>query len=158
MAHVDVSTDANALTDWTSDPIANALRVCLNNLLPNTPETDVAGVVMSWNAPTFKGNPEEDVRRWIAEMRAGLTQRNVPRALWVGVAVNFLGEEPRAVLDGVQQTMKNAKLNDQWDFDRFADTLIHIHGENYYLHVSSSLAYSISLFDARSSGERRFRG
>ncbi|KAJ6537269.1 hypothetical protein DFH09DRAFT_1091106 [Mycena vulgaris] len=72
------------------------------------------------------GHVHEDVRIWLYAIRDGLTQRNVPQELWIGVAVSFLGDDPRAVVDGVREKM--VMLNEQkgeadwdWTWDTFAE-------------------------------------
>ncbi|KAJ7745534.1 hypothetical protein DFH07DRAFT_977297 [Mycena maculata] len=95
---------------------------------------DLAGYLTDWNAPTFNGEPQEDVEMWISRIRYGLKQRRVPRELWVPAALRFLGQEVRSVLDSedMRRTMaeaakKEGKTDWEWDWESFTRTLIVIH-------------------------------
>ncbi|KAJ6553514.1 hypothetical protein DFH09DRAFT_1366151 [Mycena vulgaris] len=95
-------------------------------------ETDISPYVTGWDAPVFNGQAQEDVHMWISRIRYGLKQRHVPRSLWVAIALHFLGEEPREVLNDVRRTM--AQLPDQegkeewdWDWETFTSALVRIH-------------------------------
>ncbi|KAJ7451039.1 hypothetical protein FB451DRAFT_1284490 [Mycena latifolia] len=95
-------------------------------------QSDITAYLKDWNAPTFNGNVSEDVQLWLSNIRFGLKQRRVPREHWVDITFRFLGEEPRAVLEGVRQTTvelkaKEGETNWTWDWDTFTRTLIHIH-------------------------------
>jgi hypothetical protein len=94
-------------------------------------ETDISPYVTGWDAPVFNGQAQEDVHMWISRIRYGLKQRHVPRSLWVAIALHFLGEEPREVLNDVRRTM--AQLPDQWDWnwEIFTSALVRIHGRHF---------------------------
>ncbi|KAJ7670431.1 hypothetical protein B0H17DRAFT_201074 [Mycena rosella] len=97
-------------------------------------QTDLAGYLTGWNAPTFTGQPHEDVHMWISGIRYGLKQRRVPRELWVAAAMSFLDEEPHAVLDDMRRTMaeiaeKEGQTGWAWDWDMFTRTLVVIHDQ-----------------------------
>jgi hypothetical protein len=99
-------------------------------------ETDISPYVTGWDAPVFNGQAQEDVHMWISRIRYGLKQRHVPRSLWVAIALHFLGEEPREVLNDVRRTM--AQLPDQegkeewdWDWEIFTSALVRIHGRYF---------------------------
>jgi hypothetical protein len=98
-------------------------------------ETDISPYVTDWNAPVFSGQAQEDVHMWISRIRYGLKLRHVPRSLWVAIALHFLGEEPREVLNDVRRTI--AQLPDQegkeewdWDWETFTRALVRIHGKH----------------------------
>ncbi|KAJ7915837.1 hypothetical protein B0H13DRAFT_2452687 [Mycena leptocephala] len=94
-------------------------------------QTDIANYLNDWNASTFNGNTDEDVALWISEIRNGLEERDVPRTQWVPVALHFLGDGIRAVLDRVQQMMRELESTEswEWDWDKFTRALIHIHDQ-----------------------------
>ncbi|KAJ7473263.1 hypothetical protein FB451DRAFT_1248871 [Mycena latifolia] len=94
--------------------------------------TDIAAYLTNWHAPTFNGQAHENVRTWISGIRDGLEERHVPPSLWAEVALHFLGEEPRRVLNGVKEMMTKLELQDgrgewQWNWERFTRALVHIH-------------------------------
>ncbi|KAJ7084574.1 hypothetical protein B0H15DRAFT_386252 [Mycena belliarum] len=90
-------------------------------------QTNILPYLVNWNAPTFNGQPQEDVEMWISGIRLGLKQRHVPRSLWVEIAYHFLGEEPQAVLTSMKATMTKLEVQEEWDWERFTRSLIVIH-------------------------------
>ncbi|KAJ7159217.1 hypothetical protein C8R43DRAFT_994202 [Mycena crocata] len=93
--------------------------------LPNiTPQ------LTEWNTPIFNGHPDEDVLQWLSSIKEELQQRHVPSMIWVDVAFQFLGEEPRQVMDGVKRKMADIEAGRggwDWDWKKFSRTLVYIH-------------------------------
>jgi hypothetical protein len=121
-------------------------------------QTDIANYLNDWNASTFNGHTDEDVALWISEIRNGLEERDVPRTQWVPVALHFLGDGIRAVLDRVQQMMRELESTEswEWDWDKFTRALIHIHGEHSAI-FKVSCGWDAQLYSAnRSSQEESF--
>ncbi|KAJ7779376.1 hypothetical protein DFH07DRAFT_794799 [Mycena maculata] len=95
-------------------------------------KTDISPYVTGWDAPVFNGQAQENVHIWISRIRYGLKQRHVPRSLWVTIALHFLGEEPREVLNDVRRTMtqlldQEGKEEWDWDWETFTSALVRIH-------------------------------
>ncbi|KAJ6620130.1 hypothetical protein B0H10DRAFT_2022830 [Mycena sp. CBHHK59/15] len=84
----------------------------------------IAQSLRGWNAPVFNGQPHEDARMWISNIRIGLKLRRVPQTHWVGIALRFMGEEPRAVLVDVKRRLDPDRV---WDWETFTRVLVHIH-------------------------------
>ncbi|KAJ7725431.1 hypothetical protein DFH07DRAFT_970874 [Mycena maculata] len=88
---------------------------------------DISALVAGWNAPVFTGNVDDDVKLWLSTICRGLKQRRIPSEHWVSVALHFMDDEPRGVLDGVQKMMRKLEgRNWDWDWDKFTCALIHI--------------------------------
>jgi hypothetical protein len=65
-----------------------------------------------------------NVELWISTIRYGLKQRRLLREHWVAVALHFMSDEPRNMLEEAQREMWI-----EWDWERLTAALVHIESE-----------------------------
>ncbi|OJT11099.1 hypothetical protein TRAPUB_12383 [Trametes pubescens] len=71
---------------------------------------DLEPVYAEWtNPPRFLGNPKKDppVEDWLAQIKAGCLERNIPREYWHKVAQHYLADKAKARFDELKLVMKN---------------------------------------------------
>ncbi|ESK90340.1 hypothetical protein Moror_13769 [Moniliophthora roreri MCA 2997] len=84
---------------------------------------DLEPIYKSWqDGPKFTGNPKKDppVDEWLAQIKAGCIERNVPREYWHKVGQHFMREKAKARLDELRAVM--AKVHGgtyRWSWEKF---------------------------------------
>ncbi|KAJ7816742.1 hypothetical protein B0H14DRAFT_2844066 [Mycena olivaceomarginata] len=66
---------------------------------------NISAHLKGWDGPVYHGTPQENVELWISTIRYGLKQRRLPREHWVAVALHFMSDKPRTVLEEAQREM-----------------------------------------------------
>ncbi|KAJ7615545.1 hypothetical protein FB45DRAFT_935949 [Roridomyces roridus] len=85
-------------------------------------QPDILAALTGWNPPIFNGRPQDDVELWLSAIRLGLKQRKIPQEHWVVIALHFMADEPREVLDDARRTLGMEK----WEWDTLTMALVYI--------------------------------
>ena len=70
--------------------------------------------------PSFTGSPTQNVDEWLAVIKAGCTERNVPREYWHKVAQRYMAPKAKARLDELKAVMKQVHGGRyRWNWDKY---------------------------------------